>query len=493
MTRENAINLVDLVKDVPTVSARGLENVRITGLAYNSMMVKPGYLFFAIPGTKADGHNYIADAVGRGAAAVVAERADAVPAETPALVVESSRRALAKAAAVFHGDPSERVKVIGITGTNGKTTVAYLAYDMLRKGGFSPGLIGTIEYRVGRRTIPAVNTTPESLDIQSMLAELEAEGGDVMVMEVSSHALDQGRVDGVRFQTAVFTNLSRDHTDYHKTIEAYKTAKASLFDRLTRENHALFNVDDHFGAELAIRERCCATTFAVESDADLTVEHLELTLEGAAFTWRYPEGQLPVRLSLIGEHNVSNFLAAAGAALSLGVSPQAIVEAAEAFGGVPGRLERIEAGQDFVVLVDYAHTDDALEKVLGTLKQSTKGKLIVVFGCGGQRDQSKRPAMAAVAEKLADVVVVTSDNPRGEDPAAIIEGIRAGFSAKADYVVKPDRRKAIDLAVSRAQSGDTVLIAGKGHETYQVLADGMIHLDDREEARRALRAVLGQT
>jgi len=491
MNREISKRLSDLLAGVEAIKVRGAEGCIVKGLAYNSMTVKPGYLFAAISGAKADGHTYIGDAVKRGAAAVIAEREEAVPAEVAAVIVPNSRRALAAVSAAFFDDPSSRIKVAGVTGTKGKTTVAYLIYEILSKAGYRPGLIGTIEYRVGQRVIASTNTTPECLDIQRMLCELESEGGNAMSMEVSSHALDQGRVDHVHFQTAVLTNLTRDHTDYHKTVEAYKMAKASLFDRLSGPQRAILNVDDEFGAELARRERCCAFTYALESDADMTAEKLECSLEGTRFVWRWKDLALAVRLPLAGVHNVYNFLGAAGACVSIGVEPEDVVAAAEAFSGVPGRLERVDEGQDFVVLVDYAHTDDALEKVLGSLRPLTPSRLIVVFGCGGERDRTKRPAMAEVAERLADRVIVTSDNPRGEDPMAIIEEIKRGFKKDA-YTVEADRRRAIELAIGEARRGDVVLLAGKGHENYQKLAEGMIHFDDREEARKAIQGLLGR-
>jgi len=482
--------LQDLLADVEVVKTIRAEDVNVRGIAFNSQLVRPGFMFVAIPGAKADGHDYIVEAVKRGAAVVVAEREEAVGAEVAAVIVKACREALGAIAAAFYEDPSSRINVVGVTGTNGKTTVAYIVYELLRKAGFHPGLIGTIEYRIGERRIASQNTTPESLEVHRMLAELEAEGGRVMVMEVSSHALDQGRVDRVRFKVAVFTNLSRDHTDYHETMKAYRHAKMKLFDKVTGDGAAVLNIDDDLGAELARRERCCALTYSVEADAMLTVQDVQSSLSGSTFTWSWGEGSAAVNLPLVGRHNIYNFLAAAGAAMRLGVDPHMIAEAASGLAGVPGRLERIDEGQDFVVFVDYAHTDDALEKVLASLKQLEGGSIILVFGCGGDRDRTKRPAMAAVAGRMADFVVVTSDNPRSEEPPAIIEDIKAGFDSGANYVVEPDRRKAIARAVAEAGPGDIVLIAGKGHETYQVFSDGVTHFDDREEARNAIRAKL---
>jgi len=486
-------SLSELIRDAGVVKLIGSPDLTVSGLCYNSMMAKPGFLFVAIAGAKADGHDYIEDALRRGAACIVAEREGAVTACPSAVVVQSSRAALAAIAREFYGDPSDRLKVIGITGTNGKTTVAYMAHHILNAAGWRPGIIGTIEYRVGQRTLPAPNTTPESLDIQAMLAELEEEGGRAMVMEVSSHALDQGRVEGLRFAVGVFTNLSQDHFDYHKTIEAYREAKMKLFDKLTANDRAIVNVDDDVGVELARSVRSCGVTYGIENEAMLEAADLELSLEGSRFGWRHPGGKVAVDLPTIGGHNVSNFLAAAGACMALGIEPEFIARSIAAFPGVPGRLERVDQGQDFLVLVDYAHTDDALEKVLVSLGELKRNRILVVFGCGGDRDRQKRPLMAAVVEKHADFAVVTSDNPRSEDPNAIIEEIRDGFSPSAKYVVEVDRRKAIQRAVSEAGAGDIVLIAGKGHETYQKFADGMVHFDDREETRNALKPKSGSS
>jgi len=488
--KEKSKKLDGLLENLELIKKSRTEGLSIQGIAFNSRLVRPGFLFVAISGTKADGHDYIFDAMKRGAAAVVAEREEEVPLDAPFVIVEASRKALAEIARAYYGDPSSRIPVIGITGTNGKTTVACLAYDILEKAGFKPGIIGTIEYRIGDRRIPSGNTTPESLDVQRMLAELEAEGGRAMVMEVSSHALDQGRVDGIHFKVAVFTNISRDHTDYHKTIEAYRMAKSKLFDKVTGDDIAVINVDDDLGAELAMRERCCSLTYGMEKDAAYSVRDVRSTLSGSTFNWCWPEGSAEVELPLAGRHNIYNFLAAAGAVMALGVAPEKIVEIVRDFKGVEGRLERIDEGQDFIAFVDYAHTDDALEKVLTSLDGLKSGRIIVVFGCGGDRDKTKRPAMAAVAERLADRVIVTSDNPRSENPLDIIEDIKAGFESADTYVAEPDRAKAIAIAVEDAQPGDILLIAGKGHETYQSFSDGMTHFDDREETRKAIRAKL---
>jgi len=470
----------------------------VTGIACDTRKLKPGNLFVAIRGHKADGHDFLPQAVGLGAVAVVAERPLQAP--VPVSVVEDARRALALLADAFFGRPSDRVKVAGVTGTKGKTTTTYLFRSIVREAGRECGLLGTIAYEAFGRSKPSDNTTPDPLEIQEFLASLDRPDCLYAAIEVSSHALSQRRVDGVRFAAAAFTNLSGEHLDYHKTMEDYLEAKARLFDSLGAGSVAVLNAGQRANGRLAARTRARVLRYAAapisEADeaflpapeAEIWADEIRLAPAGTRFRLHLP-GCEPqeVALRLLGRHNVENALAAAGLASALGFEPAAIVRGLESLALVPGRLEPVEAGQPFRVLVDYAHTDDALEKVLTSLRTvAPRSRLICVFGCGGERDRTKRPRMGRVVERLADLAVVTSDNPRTEDPAAIIDEILAGLEHRERAIVEPDRRKAIARALGEAHPEDVVLIAGKGHETYQILGERRVHFDDREVARELL-------
>lgn len=459
----------------------------VTGVAYRSDHVTPGDVFFCISGFKNDGHDFAADAVARGAVAVVGERMMA-ELKVPVAVVEDTRRALALASARFWGFPTRSLDVVGITGTNGKTTTTYLLDGILRAAGRLTGLIGTVETRVAGERQVSSRTTPESADLQRLFAEMLDAGVRGVSMEVSSHAIDLGRVDGTTFAVAAFTNLTQDHLDYHHTLEEYWSVKRRLFTSMDVRARVV-NIDDPAGLELAATLDSPITVGRSEG-ALVRATDEEFGPVSTSFTLVTPEGSLRVLLPLAGAYNVENALVAAGSARALGIDLQTVVEGLEHAPQVPGRLERIDEGQPFAVLVDYAHTPDSLAKAIESLRAVTPGRVIVVFGCGGDRDPDKRPMMGAAAGRLADEVVITSDNPRSEDPVGIILQIEDGVrDAQGSYRVEVDRRAAIASALGEAEAGDAVLIAGKGHEDYQIFSDRTVHFDDREVAREELRAL----
>ncbi|WP_242393352.1 UDP-N-acetylmuramoyl-L-alanyl-D-glutamate--2,6-diaminopimelate ligase [Anaeromyxobacter oryzisoli] len=471
---------------------------RVTG---DSREVIPGAVFFALPGAKLDGRAFAAEAARHGAVAVVAERAvDCAPARL--LLAPSARRAMAVAAANFHGRPADAMTVAGITGTNGKTTVAYLVEACLAEAAVPAGVIGTVTWRWPGVDRPASHTTPESTAIQAVLAEMRAAGTRAVVMEVSSHALAQERVAGMRFQVAAFTNLTRDHLDYHRDMDGYFAAKRRLFaEHLAEGGLAVVNARDPWGARLAdeLGPGRRVWRYGTRAGDALRATGVSTGLEGIHAAFETPAGALAIRSPLVGAHNLENLLCAAGVALGLGVAPDAVSRALSRSHGAPGRLERLD-GRGVSAFVDYAHTDDALARVLEALRSLSPRRLICVFGCGGDRDHGKRPLMGRAAGTAADLAIVTSDNPRSEDPGAIIADVLPGLDASgrarlsadqaragaAGYVVEPDRRAAIALAVAAARPGDAVLVAGKGHEEYQLVGAERRPFSDREEARRAL-------
>lgn len=464
--------------------------IEATGVACDTRRVQPGNVFVAIHGYKHDGHAFAEEAQRRGAIAVIAERP--VDVALPVVIVPDSRLALARLADAFFGRPSERVRAVGVTGTKGKTTTTYLFRSIVQAAGRECGLLGTIVREAFGRSRPSDNTTPDPVEVQAFLASLDRPDGGFAVMEASSHALAQRRVEGVRFAAAIFTNLSGEHLDYHKTMEAYLEAKARLFDGLSSGAAAVLNAREAASVRLTARTRARPIWYAAEGEgiahADVLGTEIRLAPSGTSFTLHLPgEAPRPIALALLGRHNVENALGAAAAAHALGFPADAIARGLEAVRLVPGRLEPVDRGQPFRVLVDYAHTDGALEKVLAALRTVAPGaRLFCVFGCGGDRDRTKRPRMGRVAERMADRVFVTSDNPRSEDPRAIIEEIVRGLERPREVVIEPDRRRAIALAIEEARAGDVVLIAGKGHETYQIVGERELRFDDREVAREAL-------
>jgi UDP-N-acetylmuramoyl-L-alanyl-D-glutamate--2,6-diaminopimelate ligase len=475
--------LAELLTASSAAKVRGDRGVPITAVTYRSSEVGPGALFFSVPGAHADGHLFAGDAAAAGAAVVVVQRW--LDLSCTQVLVPSVRQAMGPMSAVFFGHPSTRLSMTGVTGTNGKTTTTYLLESIFEAAGFRSGLIGTTGVRINGRHVPFERTTPEAPDLQRLLARMATEGVAACAMEVSSHGLHQFRVDGTRYACAVFTNLSQDHLDYHGTLEEYFAAKSRLF---TPElsDRAVVNGDTPQGRLLATRPRIPTVTFGMDPRLDVTARNVEVSPSGLAFE----TGGLKVRSRLRGTFNVYNCLGAIAAAREVGVDDQAIADGIDALGGVPGRLEPVDRGQPFPVLVDYAHTPDSVENVLRAARELGSGRLIVVFGCGGDRDRGKRPLMGEAATRLADLAVLTSDNPRSEEPDAIIAEIEAGARRGGGaYLVEPDRRVAIRTAVAAAGATDVVVIAGKGHETGQEFKDRTVHFDDRVVASEELAAL----
>ena len=471
----------------------GPQDAEIKGIVCDSRYVRPGYLFVAVPGLKSDGSAYIDQAIARGAVAVMSSRTQWSSRQVSHLSVEHPRLAMALASAAFHGHPSRRLQVVGITGTNGKTTVAFMVRAILKAAGRSPGLIGTVCYEIGSRRIPASRTTPEAPELQAMLGQMVQHGCASVAMEVSSHALDQHRVEGTAFDVAVFTNLSRDHLDYHHDMDRYFEAKSSLFRSLHGDGKTLLaavNGDDPWSGRLLERMggSIPRLVYGLGPGHEVRAENLVCDEQGSRFSVCSPWGSAEVRLPLLGRYNVANALAALTACGHLGVDLDMACAGLFSMEPVPGRMQAVPNARGLRVIVDYAHTDDALRNALGILRETTPGQLILVFGCGGDRDRDKRPLMGAAAGELADFSLVTSDNPRSEDPLAIAQEIATGFPAGAAFQVEVDREQAIATALSMARSGDTVLIAGKGHENCQEFANTVIPFEDAEVAARILRS-----
>ena len=464
-----------------------LAGAGIRGLEYDSRRVGEGFLFFAFPGSRADGRQFAGEALARGAVAVVSES------EAPVsrwIRVEHGRQALAMAARNYYGKPDERLGLTGITGTNGKTTTAYLIDSVLRAPGHTTALVGTIEYHLAGRVLPAVNTTPESLDLVRLFAELERAGGTHATLEVSSHALALGRVYGLHFHTAVFTNLTRDHLDFHGTMENYFAAKQTLFEGAggPPPAFAVLNRDDEYARKLKVDAKTEVLWYGLGNESDLRALHISSGFHGLRFDVQHGKLRFAVESPLMGRINVYNILAACGAGLSYGIAPEGIARGIAELRAVPGRFERVDEGQPFVVVVDYAHTDDALRNAIAVARGLNPKRVITLFGCGGDRDRTKRPLMGQAAAEASDFVVLTSDNPRSEDPLAIMNDALVGIRrVDVPHVVEPDRAAAIARALKEAREGDLVILAGKGHETYQVLKDKTIPFDDRVVAREVLR------
>ncbi len=471
---------------------REWSELTVAGLEYDSRKVAKDTLFFAFQGARVDGRQFAREAVARGACAIVSELPPPEDVAAPWIQVEHGRKALAVAARNFYARPDERVRFTGITGTNGKTTTAYLADAVLRRAGALTAMIGTIEYRIGEETRKAPNTTPESLDVIRLAAELEQRGGRYLTMEVSSHGLALARVYGIEFHTAVFTNLTRDHLDFHHTMEEYAAAKRLLFvpEDGPAPRWAILNANDP--ASPAMQPAGARTiTYGISTDADLRAENMRSGFDGLHFDVVYQGQRQAVESALVGRINVSNILAAVGVGLSYGMDLAAIAEGIRTCPPVPGRFERVDCGQPFLVVVDYAHTDDALRNVIQVSRElAGQGRVITLFGCGGDRDRTKRPLMGMAAGELSDLVVLTSDNPRSEDPLDIMNDVMVGLGRlETRDIAEPDRTKAIASALGEAKAGDVVLLAGKGHETYQILQDRIIDFDDRETARSELQSL----
>jgi UDP-N-acetylmuramoyl-L-alanyl-D-glutamate--2,6-diaminopimelate ligase len=476
------MKLAELVADLPEAGIVGNGSVEISDLAYDSRKVEPGTLFFCVVGEKVDGHGFGARAVEDGAAALVVER-ELTELAVPQVVVADSRAAMAPLAARFFGDPTAELRVVGVTGTNGKTTTAFLVHEILRAADFPCGLLGTVKQIVGGVEKEVVRTTPEAIELQSTFRQMLEGGDEACAMEVSSHAMTLHRADAIHFEVAIFTNLTQDHLDFHADMEEYFLAKRKLFE--AGPQTAIVNVDDPYGRRLASEFEC--VTFSAEgAEADYSARDVEFDASGA----RFGVGEIELRTGLPGHFNVANALGAFAAAEAMGVGAEIAAAGLARAGRVPGRFEPIDEGQGFSVLVDYAHTPDSLENVLRAARRLTGGRLISVFGAGGDRDRDKRPKMGRAGAELSDLTVITSDNPRSEDPEAIVAEVAAGAEGAAgasELEIVVDRREAIALALSRAEPGDTVVIAGKGHEQGQEFEDGRkVPFDDREVAREEL-------
>lgn len=492
------INLSDLFREIDVIETRGNLTSGISGISYDSRKVQPGYAFVCIEGYQTDGHAYVKAAIDKGAAAIVAQKGVEVPEGIPLVLVRDSRKALALMGAAFAGYPARKLNMVGVTGTNGKTTTAFLVEEIFKEAGCKTGLIGTIMNKIGDKVLPVTNTTPESLDLQLLLKEMVENAVSHIVMEVSSHALELDRVAGVEFDTAVFTNITQDHLDFHKTMENYLEAKKKLFSNLQpnsakgREKHGIVNIDDPHAKDIIAAASSQVITYGVEHDCDIRAHHISLQAHGVTFDVSTPRGDITLALHLTGLFNVYNALAAVAVGFVNDIDLEVIKIALEAVKGVPGRLEKVDEGQSFMVFVDYAHTPDGLENIIKAAREFTKGRIITLFGCGGDRDRTKRPIMGEIAAKLSDYAVLTSDNPRTEDPLMILSQVETGVRRAAGpdkYSVIPDRREAIKYAIGMAKPGDVVLIAGKGHETYQLVQDKVLHFDDREVAREVLQAL----
>jgi UDP-N-acetylmuramoyl-L-alanyl-D-glutamate--2,6-diaminopimelate ligase len=478
----------------------------VSGAQHDSRSVVPGDLFVAIRGERVDGTRFAASAVERGAVAVLAE-SELEGVSVPQLVVDDARRALGPVAERVYGEPTKALSVVGITGTNGKTTTAWLVEAMLAAAGARPALMGTVATRGPGVTAPALHTTPEGDDVSRFARTVLDAGATHLVMEVSSHGLALHRADGITFRVAAFTNLTQDHLDFHGTLEAYGAAKARLFEELAPKS-SVINIDDPFGRALLSRLRSERLACSVRGSDEADIRVLEWSMDRGGLRARVltPDGEAELASPLLGAHNLENLLVAVGIGLALGLSLADVVSGLANANGAPGRLERVEDPRDVAVLVDYAHTPDALARALAALRPVTPGRLIAVFGCGGDRDRTKRPLMGEAAARGADIAIVTSDNPRTEDPEAIVREILPGLratgraelvageleGAREGFVALTDRASAIELAIGAARKGDTVLIAGKGHEDYQIVGTEKRHFDDREEARRAVALVSGE-
>jgi len=484
------MQLADLIQRLNTKSIVGLVDREVTGVRYDSRRVTAGNLFVAVRGDVFDGHSFIEQAVDKGAIAVVGEQA-ALSKRATVIVVPDSREALAQLASTFFGHPSGKLKMIGVTGTNGKSTTAFLIKHLLELASQSTGLIGTIQYEIGERRLPASRTTPESLDLQELLSQCVEAGCRNVVIEVSSHALSQGRSNEIEFAVGVFTNLTRDHLDFHRGMKDYFEAKARLFESLRQspreDRKAVINVDDPYGQQLVGRfgKDLSIITYGMGARADFRASDFKVEMNGTSYRLDAKDKSYLVRLPLIGRFNIYNSLAALAAVRAAGLDVRTAVQALAKAPQIPGRLEAVPAKRKFQVFVDYAHTDDALLNVVKTCRDLNPNRLILVFGCGGNRDKTKRPLMGAVADQYADYAFITSDNPRKEDPEAIIRDVETGFKHQ-NYEKIVDRKEAITRAIAMAQPRDIVLIAGKGHEKYQEFSDHIVPFDDVEIAGRAL-------
>lgn len=491
--------LKDIISTLDVQQVQGNQNVSIQDITADSRAVKPNSLFIALDGATVDGHNYIDKAVDAGAVAVIVSKPVTVPADVCVITVDDTRQAMMVCVPYFFDYPANRMRMVGVTGTNGKTTTTHMIRHILKAQGFKVGVIGTVHIMIGDTSYPIHNTTPDVVDLQHILHQMVQENVEYCVMEVSSHALALGRVSGVEFDTAVFTNLTQDHLDFHKTFENYLAAKCKLFEQVSAPNQvkdnkgAVINIDDSYGYRVMEKTTAPTITYSTLGKGTLNASDVHMSTKNSQYTVNYKGESYPVLMNTTGLFNVYNTLAAIGACLQEGISMEAIDTALKTFSSVPGRFELIEEGQDFAVVVDYAHTPDGLQNILETAKAIKENRIIIVFGCGGDRDATKRPIMGRIAAEYGDKIYVTSDNPRTEDPVQIVKdvevGVKEALREGTSYEVIVDRREAINHAIHDAKAGDIVIIAGKGHENYQILKNETIHFDDREEARKALKEI----
>ncbi|WP_196594405.1 UDP-N-acetylmuramoyl-L-alanyl-D-glutamate--2,6-diaminopimelate ligase [Pectinatus sottacetonis] len=487
----------NILKKLANPKVFNYSDKQINSIECDSRKVKKGALFFCIKGATVDGHDFVPQAVKNGAVAIIAEKDVVVPDNIIKIIVSNVHEAIEKIVPYFYDYPGKKMRMIGVTGTNGKTTITYIIRAILRKAGYKVGLIGTIKIMIEDKVMAIHNTTPDIIKLQQTLYDMDKAGMQYVVMEVSSHALALNRVAGCEYDTAVFTNLTRDHLDFHKTFANYAKAKAKLFISLTAQDNiknnktAIINIDDKTGPFMLEHTKCRVLTYAVDkASASIKASNINIHANGADFSVTYENTTINLNLGITGLFNVYNVMGAIGAALAENIKPAVIKEALETFHSVPGRFELVRAGQDFSVIVDYAHTPDGLENVLKTAKQIAKKRIITVFGCGGDRDRTKRPIMGEIAARLSDVVIATSDNPRSEDPEFILAEVEKGVipALHGNFHEKiTDRRKAIYRAVELAEKDDIIIITGKGHENYQILKDETIHFDDKEVAVDAIK------
>jgi len=491
--------LKDIISTLDVQQVQGDQNVSIQDITADSRAVKLNSLFIALDGATVDGHNYIDKAVAAGAVAVIVSKPVTVPDDVCVITVSDTRQAMMVCVPYFFDYPANRMRMVGVTGTNGKTTTTHMIRHILKAQGHKVGVIGTVHIMIGDTSYPIHNTTPDVVDLQHILHQMVQENVEYCVMEVSSHALALGRVSGVEFDTAVFTNLTQDHLDFHKTFENYLAAKCKLFEQVSASNQvkdnkgAVINIDDSYGHRVMEKTTAPTITYSTLGKGTLNASDVHMSTKNSQYTVNYKGESYPVSMNTTGLFNVYNTLAAIGACLQEGISMEAIDTALKTFSSVPGRFELIEEGQDFAVVVDYAHTPDGLQNILETAKAIKENRIIIVFGCGGDRDATKRPIMGRIAAEYGDKIYVTSDNPRTEDPVQIVKDVEVGVKEAlrdgTSYEVIVDRREAINHAIHDAKAGDIVIIAGKGHENYQILKNETIHFDDREEARKALKEI----
>ena len=480
------MKLSTLVHHLESMGTYNLCDVEITGITNDSRKVRPGYLYVAIKGYKADGHNFIKKSLECGAQAIVSEEKLSLDTSIPQIVVRNTRKALSSLSCCFYNNPSQKINVVGVTGTNGKTTTTFLTKSIIEKAGYEAGLIGTINYQIGEKMITAQETTPESVELQRLIAEMVEAKIKFAVMEVSSHSAIQHRIENIDFKTAVFTNITAEHLDYHKTISNYMNAKLELFKNLRKDSFAVLNADDEFSEYFADRTNAKILWYGIKNDADIKAEICRESTSDIMIKLKYSGKEIDMKMPFVGVHNVYNVLAAVASAISLGFELDVIKSGIETAPTVPGRLESVPCNRGFEVVVDYAHTPHALETVLQALRNLVKGRILLVFGCGGDRDKEKRPLMGRIADEKSDVFWLTNDNPRSEDPLNIIDGIKVGIKPGRSFHTQINRHKAIADALSEATDGDLVLVAGKGHEKYQIIKDTITPFDDREVIKAIL-------